>query len=494
MIPKFKESLMTLIGLDVNHSVAEKRPFILLAVSGGIDSMCMAHLFYRVYTRNFAIATVNFSLRGEESDSDEELVRDWALERGIKYHNTTFDTKSYAHSRGISTQMAARDLRYEWFNQLMDSNNYDYIAVAHNLNDSVETFFINILRGTGIDGLTGIKRKNGRIIRPMLGITRREIAEFIKSEGIPFREDSSNCESHYSRNRLRNMVFPEFEIINQSFLKTVERDMANVESAAEILDDLLAAKRGTLLDESSSRISISALLAEKRPDYWLYMILQEYGFNSSQTDQILKSIDGQPGKEFHTESCLLLKDRDYLLLYPKGVAAINPRRSNIAEPATCDDNSAAAVEEPGVIKLNHSGDYKEISFEGIRFRFSIYPKPIGFKFKKEKRENDGFAGELFTPSPLMPACEKVVLIDADLVSSPLYLRRWSDGDRFMPLGMRGFKKISDYLTDIRIDKVSKESQTVVLSDDKIIALPGYRIDERFKITNHTKNILEISII
>ncbi len=463
---------MALIDLDSDHSFAKERPSVLLAVSGGIDSMCMAHLFYRVYGKNFAIATVNFSLRGEESDSDEELVRNWSLERSIICHSTTFDTKSNAHSRGISTQMAARDLRYEWFNQLMDSYNYDYLAVAHNLNDSVETFFINILRGTGVDGLTGIKRKNGRIIRPLLGITRREIAEFVKSEGIPFREDSSNSESHYSRNRLRNMVFPEFEIINQSFLRTVERDMANVEAAAEILDDLLATKRSLILDRSSGRISISALLAEKRPDYWLFMILQEYGFNSSQSDQVFKSLKGQPGKEFHTESCLLLKDRDYLLVYPKGVAA------------------AKEV----VVDITNTGDYKEISFEGTSFRFSLYPKPVGFKFRKERNDSVGFAGELFAPAPVVHQSESTLLIDADLVMFPLCLRRWSEGDRFMPLGMSGFKKVSDFLTDIRLDKVSKESRLVVVSDNKIIALPGYRIDERFKISANTKNILEISLI
>lgn len=525
MITKFKESLVQLTGQKEFHPASPDNPKILLAVSGGIDSMCMAHLFNRIYYSNFAIATVNFSLRGEESDGDEELVSDWAAERGVQFFSNTFDTKGYAKSMGISTQMAARDLRYNWFESLMTTHNFDYLAVAHNLNDSVETFFINILRGTGLQGLTGIRRKNGTTIRPLLGFTRREIAEFTKKENIPFREDSSNNESHYSRNRIRNMVFPEFEIINQSFLKTVERDMANVEAASDILEDLFKQKRSSLIDDSSGRISIPALLKERRPDYWLFLLLDKYGFNPLQIEQIYDSLNGQPGKEFHSDSCLLLKDRYFLLIYPKGTPVNNPPITpdiamfekpkefldssfdellellddeNVQESEPLSEKSP----EPEItmkidsldIDVFKPGDYKELTFEGTQMRLSIYPKPHGFKYKKDRAEKPEFTGDLFVVSSDSTVTESTLLIDADLVKFPIAVRKWREGDKFMPLGMSGYKKISDYLTDIKMDKIRKETLLVALSEDKIVAIPGFRIDERFKISQNTKNILEISLL
>lgn len=542
MVTKFKESLMRLTGIEDLHPAAPGNPAILLAVSGGIDSMCMAHLFSRIFYSNFAIATVNFSLRGEESDGDEELVRDWAKERGIAYFSNTFDTKAYAKSAGISTQMAARDLRYAWFDTLMQEHGFEFLAVAHNLNDSVETFFINVLRGTGIQGLTGIPKKNGNIIRPLIGFTRRDIAEYTKSENIPFRVDSSNYESHYSRNRLRNMVFPEFEIINQSFLKTVERDMENVEAASEIITHLFEQKKDLLFDRKSMRISIPALLQERRPDYWLYMLLDEFGFNPLQTEQVYNALKGQPGKEFHSDSFLILKDRDYLLIYPKGTPTeaqvvlpeisafekpadtqyadedffelledeqetltdkqqiLNPEGSSNQEPGSniemapeTSGEKAESDERFVKIEVKNPGDYKEITIGDVKMRLSVYPKPAGFKFKKERAKAE-FTGDLFVTASSVPVFESTLLLDADLLHFPLYVRRWMDGDKFIPLGMSGFKKVSDYLIDIKMDKKSKESLHVLLSDDKIAALPGFRVDERFKITNSTKHILEISLL
>ena len=567
MLLKFKESLSKLTGLQEIHPASPDNPKILVAVSGGIDSMCLAHLFYRIFYKNFAIASVNFSLRGEESDGDEELVREWAEERGIAYFSKVFDTKEYCRVKGVSTQVAARDLRYGWFNSLMLEHSFDYLAVAHNLNDSVETFFLNILRGTGIQGLTGIRRKNGKIIRPLLSITRREIAEFVKKEKIPFREDSSNSQSYYSRNRLRNMVFPEFEMINASFLGTVEKDMSNVEAVADILEDLYITKKAELLDHKSSRIELSKLLKERRPDYWLYMILSEYGFNADQVEQIYSSLQGQPGKEFHSDSHLVLKDREYLLIYPKGVARGESGELNDAESRLSYTNgqgiSLAEFEERLTDKQDHtepepepepeaeteieteieseteittgqtlesigdvldskieeveahdydnelfevslkgSRELKEYAILGFLVRISVYPKPAGFKFKDGPRKIE-YTADLFGSTDLSAAAavrinykvnEPSLLLDADLLEYPLICRRWSDGDKFMPLGMTGYKKISDYLTDIKMDKMSKSYQPVMTSGDKIVALIGQRIDERYKITAHTKNILEITII
>lgn len=541
MQTKFKESLAKLLGLKEFHAASPDNPKILVAVSGGIDSMCLAHLFHRIFYSNFAIATVNFSLRGEESDADEQLVKEWADNRSIPYYTKTFDTAAYCRQTGLSTQVAARDLRYSWFNSIIEEHSFDYIAVAHNLNDSVETFFLNILRGTGLQGLTGIRKKNGKIIRPLLSITRREIVELVKREQIPFREDSSNSKNDYSRNRLRNMVFPEFEMINQSFLKTVERDMSNVEGAAEIIEDLFLKKRAELFNEKEGRISVKKLLGEVRPDYWLYMILSEYGFNTALTGQIFESIEGQPGKEFHSESYLLLKDRDYLLLYPKGGTPSKiddlpieefadskhfgsggnqeSVTQNIAEKLIEEtDEDIILLDEdedvPGFqtdidekcdkqinqesfsVSCNCSREVNEYSLLGIRVRISVYPKPTGFKFGKQKGIKKELTADLFEDASLISKPlfrERSLLLDADLLEFPLLGRRWEEGDRFMPLGMTGYKKVSDYLTDIKLDKISKNCQPVLMSGDKIVALIGQRIDERYKITAHTKNILEVTV-
>lgn len=498
MIAKFKESLLELTQCSEMHPASESAPSVLLAVSGGIDSMCMAHLFSRIFYSNYSIATINFSLRGEESDGDEDLVHNWARSQGVKCFSTTFDTNKYASQMGISTQMAARELRYNWFASLMKKHSFDYLAIAHNLNDSVETFFINTLRGTGIQGLTGIRKKSGYIIRPMLGIPRSEIAQFVKQENIPFREDSSNAQSQYSRNRLRNLVFPEFEMINSSFLKTVERDMANVEAAVDVLQDLFLEKRASFFDKSGSKVSIESLLKESRPDFWLYQILTEYGFNPDQIAQIYESLTGQSGKEFHSQSHLLIKDRDFLLLYPMdGGGVAEPNINEIAVPS---------------LKVA-----ERTKFECCKqlVELTLYPKPKGLLFKKKQPIDNALMGDLFSSGEvnlfskddsnasstnetsieesraLLP--QPKLFIDADLLQFPLTLRGWQEGDRFMPLGMKGFKKLSDFMVDLKLDKVSKNQIPLLLSGDKIAAVIGYRIDERFKVTAQTRNILEIDI-
>ena len=533
MIQKFKEHLSVLLENRDLHFASDSSPRILLAVSGGIDSMCMAHLFERSFYRNIAIATVNFKLREQESDADEELVRHWAEERSIRFFSTSFNTKEYSKGHRISTQMAARDLRYSWFYSLMDEHSFDYIAIAHNLNDSVETFFLNSLRGTGIQGLCGIRRKSGKIIRPLLSITRDEIACYVKAENIPFRDDMTNFESHYSRNRLRNLVFPEFEEINPAFLRTIERNMQNVESVADILDDLFEQKRAVLFDKENRRIDIGKLSAEKRPEYWLFLILNDYGFNSQQIEQIKDALTSQPGKEFHSESHILLRDRKYLLLYPKDGYRRDAKsgKENVAyvdeievfEPMSDHEveNIAKIVENKGAISdldfiieldiepeesVQDRGNVVEFSVSlpttGKRRRItigekrvlelSVYNKPAGF-LPKRRRQMAEMSGNLFGTPQVMSVSE-IVMLDAAKLGCPLSVRTWADGDRFIPLGMNGFKKISDYLTDIKMDKVSKENQLVLVSEDKIAALIGHRIDERFKITPVTSTILEIKML
>lgn len=459
MLSEFKESLFSLIERDCSDTSCEN-PKILAAVSGGVDSMSMASLFYNCYYPDFAIATVNFKLRGEESDADEALVCKWACERDVKFFSRSFDTEGYAKTEKISVEMAARDLRYSWFYDLMEREGCEYLAIAHNLNDSVETLFLNILRGTGIDGLSGIRVKNGKIIRPLLKFTRQEIMEYAVAEEVPFRVDKTNLESHYARNRVRNRVFTEFETINPSFLRTIERDMEYFGAAGDILKEQLTEKRKNLIEggegKIKARINISALKAESHSRYWLFMLLNEYGFNSSQTDQIYESLDRQPGKEFHTASYLLIKDRDFLLIYSKGDS-----RHPFEDPFL----NEIMIRTPDIFGFT-------VGFRGMGLCFKLYSKDM-----------------LFKPTP----SKTTFFMDAGKIKFPLVCRLWQEGDRFIPLGMSRYKKLSDFYTDAKLDIKRKESQVVLVSQGNIICLLGHRIDDRFKITALTTNILEVEI-
>ncbi len=459
MLNEFKKNLLSLIEKG-NSLATGKNPKILAAVSGGVDSMTMVSLLYSCGYTNFAVATVNFKLRGEESDADEALVKRWTADRGIKFFSTSFETESYAKSEKISIEMAARDLRYSWFYDIMEKDGYEYLAIAHNLNDSVETLFLNLLRGTGIDGLSGIRVKNGRIIRPLLKFSRQEITDYATKEEIPYRIDRTNLESYYSRNRLRNRIFPEFETINPSFLQTIERSIEYFNTAGEIIKAQYARKREQIIESSKGtsdiKINISALIADEHSKYWLYMLLTEYGFNSSQADQIYDSLEGQPGKEFHSITHLLIRDRDYLLIYSKG---------DKHKPVTECHSEGIVLKEPD------SFGYMVV-FRGKELQFRCYPMDIGFK-----------------PLP----SKSVFYIDADKIVFPLVCRIWRVGDRFIPLGMSGYKKLSDFFIDEKVDIKSKEDKIVLLSGENIICLPGHRIDDRCKITESTSNIFEVQI-
>lgn len=459
MLNEFKENLFSLIEKDCSVKL-EIKPSILAAVSGGVDSMTMASLLFECYKGNFAIATVNFNLRGAEGDDDEALVCKWATERGIPYFTCSFDTEAYAKKEKISVEMAARDLRYSWFYDLMEREGYDYLAIAHNLNDSVETLFLNILRGTGVDGLGGIKEKNGKIIRPLLKFTRQDILDYVYKADIPFRQDKTNLECRYSRNRIRNAVFPEFEAINPSFLRTVARDIDYFTAAGEIIQEQFAQKKEKLIEYSEgrikARISIQALKEETHSKYWLFILLEEFGYNSSQTDQVFESLNGQPGKAFHSLNHLIIKDRDYLLIYSK------------------DDNYTTS-EDPFLNRIMipspDLGGFPVV-FSGHNLNFSLYPRET-----------------LFTPL----ASKTTFFLDADKIKFPLLCRFWQEGDRFIPLGMAGFKKLSDFFIDEKLDLKSKDNQIVLVSQGEIICIIGHRIDDRFKITAQTSKILEVKI-
>ena len=443
--------------IEIASLVGEKLPGakILLAVSGGIDSMCMADLFlHSEMTPNIGIAHVNFQLRKTDCFLDQQMVADWAGRNNIPFYTTTFETYKYSKEQNISTQMAARDLRYGWFNEIMLEHGYDYLAVAHNANDSVETLFLNLLRGTGVRGITGIKQINGKIIRPLLSCTREEIEKYVETEQVLYRDDVTNFESHYARNRVRNIIFPELKKINPSYIDTIYRNIQNFTDADDILNDLFVSKKGTLYNYENDGvvIDIAALKREKGICYWLYRIIGEYGFNYSQVSALERSLDSQSGKEFHSEKYNLLIDRGKIKVYPL---------SDIE-----DTHAPIMIEKPGLYLYN-----------GREFKVDLFVKPE--KFKPVTRE-----GQLF--------------MDAAKVRFPIVCRSWERADKFQPFGLKGAKKLSDFFTDLKMDKYAKSRQIILtnIKDDneEIICLPGLRIDDRYKITKNTAIIIEIVLI
>ena len=412
----------------------------LLGVSGGIDSMCMAELFLRSDLHpQFAVAHVNFSLRGKESDGDMASVEEWGRLHGVRVFTRTFDTKAYASENSVSTQMAARELRYGFFKELMDSEGFDFLSIAHNLDDSIETIFLNIARGTGLRGLAGIPVRNGRIIRPLLGVSRAQIRAYVAEEGVSYRDDHTNFESHYARNRVRNIIFPEFRKINPSFLNTVRRDSEYFREASQIIDGVYEGVRSRTCaqDEGVLLIDTRALLTEGHCGYWLNRM------------DIVRCMDsGQNGRVFRSGSHELLYGTERMKVYP------------------------LMREEEGELCIDRPGVY---NFKGLRFRIDFFPKPAAF-------------------SPVSDG--SVLYFAADGLNMPLLCRGWRPADRFRPFGMRrGSKKLSDFFTDLKLDRIQKQAQPVLLdADGSIVCLPGLRIDDRFKIKTPTTVVAGVSIL
>ena len=411
---------------------------LLLAVSGGADSMVMLHLaMHSSLLPDIAVAHVNFMLRPGDCDRDEALVRETCFAAGIPFHTKKFDTASYAAEKGVSIEMAARELRYGWFSELMAEYGYVRLLVAHNRNDSAETLLLNLLRGTGLRGLGGIRKANGTIMRPMLGFTRGQIEEFAARHGITFREDVTNSDTAIARNRIRHNVFPEFGKINPSFLNTFAQETERFGQAAEILDGVLEAKRAELCSsrDGAECISVEKLAAEPHKEYWMYRLLEPYGFTASQISDALDVIGAQSGKEFLSPSHRLIRDREFLKIYP-----LSP-------------NPAPAIE------------------------VTVFDFEDGFDPKSAP------AGVLYA--------------DADTLVMPLKVRPWRHGDRFTPLGMRGSRLVSDFFTDLKLDLEQKQRAGIVFHEDAagetIVAVAPYRIDDRHRITPSTRRIASIRL-
>ncbi|HET6557986.1 MAG TPA: tRNA lysidine(34) synthetase TilS [Prolixibacteraceae bacterium] len=419
---------------------------ILLAVSGGADSMLMMHLFVNAGFQ-VGVAHCNFGLRGQESDNEQQLVSDYCDKRNIPFYIQRFNTSEYALQEGISIEMAARDLRYSWFNTLLDQHRYDYLATAHHQDDVIETFLINLSRSSGIKGLSGIQPKAGRIIRPMLFTSHDEIVEYCNTMSVDYRTDSSNLETVYKRNLIRHEILPLLEKVNPAFRKNALKTVGNLHETGQLFRQRIEEIKALVYaeDDQGSMIHIEKLLGYSPVRTILFELLRPFGFQAEQIDDIIGSLDKESGRKFFSAHYRLVKDRDYLIISP-----VNTLQDKVFY-----------IEE----------DCSKINF------------PISLAIEKLERTSD------FRFSTL----PHVVDMDLDQLTFPLILRHWREGEYFQPLGMSGLKKVSDFFIDEKYSIPEKENAWIVTSGDHLAWIVGKRMDDRFKITTRTKRILRIHL-
>ena len=458
---------------------------VLLALSGGVDSIVMADLFLgSALPVKCRAAHMNFSLRGAESDGDEAFVRDWCLERNLPLSVCRTDAARYASEKGVSIEMAARELRYEWFERERVATGCDFVAVAHNLNDNVETLFLNLLRGSGLKGLSGMAPLSGTILRPMLDFRRDEIEAYAAGRGLRFREDSSNADVRFSRNRIRHRILPEFDLINPSSLATITSSMGLVRQAREVLEDEAEALRNSLVTASGTCISIDygPMLGMKHRAYWLFQILSPYGFNPSTVSDIDRSLGGEPGRRFYSGTHLLVKDRGVLKLYPLSDDAPNGGAPD-GRGQNCEAPSGKVQGCAPRSGMAQNSAHPECGARENGQKWGLE----GLCLKVELRDIDPSE---FDPKGL-PA--GVLCADAALLNFPLRCRPWRYGDKIRPLGMKGMRLLSDLFTDAKLDVEQKRRQAVVVMDsedgaEQIVCVAGMRIDDRFKVTPSTRQV------
>ena len=456
----------------------------LLAVSGGMDSMCMADLFLRCFgAESFAVAHCNFHLRGEESDGDEALVTGWAKEKGVRVHRVDFDTVGYASENGLSIEMAARELRYGWFGDLCREHGYAAVVVAHHADDNAETLVLNMVRGSGLKGLTGMKplsplpvplsfraasplsfraseaSREIYLLRPMLTFSRKQIEGHVFAFKVPYREDSTNSSVEYRRNSIRHEVFPLFEKMNPSFVRTFNREMTYFNDAFEIVSDWCRTQAADVV--SGRHISIPALMAKPHWRYLLYYILEPYGFNASvleSLEDLLVSGRTLSGKMFESETCMLLTERDRLEIHPKDEACPAIRSEALFMPVRC----------AGVYNL------------GSR-RFIV--EVVDWNSDMPLKQPEG-----------------TLIFDAAKLGFPFVCRSWRQGDWLVPLGMRGKKKVSDFFADRKYGHSEKACALMIVDCapemagvQHIAGILGDRIDEHYKVTKDTVSVIRISV-
>jgi len=420
-----------------------KEKKLLLATSGGIDSMVLIDLFLK---NNFetAIAHCNFQLRGIESFEDQKFIENFAEKNNIKAFITQFDTKAFAEDYKLSIQIAARELRYHWFYELLETENFDYVVTAHHADDNLETFLINLSRGTGIEGLTGIPQQNEKIIRPLLAFSRNEIEAYANENQVEWREDSSNASDKYIRNKIRHNIVPSLKELNPEFLSAFQKTQDYLQQTHAMAEDAAIMVYQQVAQEANDEIHFNLKKLKKLSNYhsYLYQWLREFGFSAWK--DIYALADSQSGKQVFSPEFRLVKNRDFLILSP----------------------------------LKTEGEISEYVIDENTIDVNF---PIKLLFSKVES--------------VVETSNKTIFTDAEKLEFPLILRRWNKGDIFEPFGMDGkSKKVSKFFKDEKFSLAEKEKTWLLCSGNKIVWIVGKRADERFKVSETTKKILQIALL
>jgi tRNA(Ile)-lysidine synthase len=423
------------------HKLLNEHDRLLLGVSGGVDSMVLLHLFQQLpYT--FTVAHVNFGLRGVESDEDEAFVVEYCRKHNIKVFTNTVDALAYVNSSKVSIQMAARSLRYDWFEKLKIEHQFKHLLTAHHSDDSVETIFINILRGTGISGLKGIT-SNENAIRPLLPFTRAEIIEYANSVNLAWREDSSNVKEDYLRNKLRHSILPMFDSINDTWRQKLVQLSDDISVSENILTDYYIQHLPKFY--SDARIQLAKLNDLDFSEWMLRRLLISLGFTHQTISDIILNLDIQKGKIYESSTFILQKE--------EGAFRVIAKNEN-----QTDKFSAMIIKEQNQVEYSNS------IFEMDNILVS--------EFGGEYREKESF-------------------LDYNKLDFPLLIRKWQAGDWFVPFGMKGRKKLSDYFVDEKFTIQEKENTFVIVSGEDIVCILGHRIDDRYSVKENTTIIYHI---
>ncbi len=413
---------------------------LLCAVSGGIDSMVMLSLLNEM-NYECVVAHCNFRLRGDESDGDEQFVREMCEKMYIPCFVNTFDTHKFADETGLSIQMAARKLRYDWFYELAEKENCSYIALAHNSDDQVETAILNFARGTGIRGVSGMKPLAGKLFRPLIEVSRADIVQISTEDNIPFHNDSTNATTKYARNKVRHLVIPLLEEINVAAKENILKSVSYFAETERIMNDYVRRAKEVAMSSSNGllRIDVAKIMQTAAPSTVLFEMLIGEGVPKPLASESVCLLEAQTGRKCEMDGVEIVRNREYI-----------------------EVQKSVGENDESVVTVNAIGELKKYGFE-ISFAYC----------------DDDF---VFDKNP------QVAYIDVKKLKFPLTLRKWNFGDKFMPLGMKGMRKLSDFFKDEKLSQAEKSNVRILESDGKIVWVVGMRIDERFKFDKDTKEV------
>lgn len=414
---------------------------LFLAVSGGMDSMVLLDLFQQL-DYEIAVLHCNFSLRDLESDGDAEFLNEYCENQQIPLFIKKFDTNQFAKEAKLSIQVAARKLRYDWFYEQLEEKEFGYLLTAHHLEDSLETFLINLTRGTGLEGLTGIPIQNDKIIRPLLPFSRAEIEDYIRENNLQWREDSSNASDKYFRNKVRHAIVPVLKELNPNLLSSFQNTVQNLQQAQSLVEDASKLVFQMVVKEENNQLKINLVELLKLPNYpaYLYQWLKDFGFTA--WDDITDLVTSQSGKQVFSDTHVLLKDRDFLILYAKEINSL------------------------------HEEFFINKGLQEVKV-------PLNITF--------------FNVSTISNSNSNTIFVNEDFLQFPLVIRKWQEGDYFYPIGMKGKKKLSKFFKDEKMSLIDKSNQWILCSKNQVVWVIGKRQDDRFKLNDNSINKLQITL-